>query len=193
VLILSVAVSGRTLRPVRALDRRQFLLGAVAAAAAVAGACGRTRELPLTKASIGHVAPPAAPPDLDTNEPEYVEAARAFLVTVPPAVVARARALLPPETRIGLDHGLLALSERCPSDGLQLKHCPTSAWFECPGCGSQFDALGDKTGGPAPQGMSLHGISVEGDVVSIVAKPRLDGLPFDVRLVDHPAAGPHCV
>lgn len=178
-------------------SRRAFLagLGATAAAFALAG-CGRT----ATEADAADAAtrfdpkhPPTAP-ELDDDTPKYVEEARAFLVVVPAALHARAQALLPPEVQQGLEHGLLALSDVCPHDRIQLSRCRTSRWFECPACGSMFDGLGDKKGGPSPAGMTLHPVTVDdGDNVIIASRERIVGLPIGTLLVDQPAAGPHCV
>jgi hypothetical protein len=187
------------MRPMRAttlrrLDRRGFLLGALGSLTLTFVGCGTGDGDAADAIDEARLPAPPAPAELATREPVFVEDARAFLVEVPTALLARARALLPPETRDGLDHrGLLALSDVCPKEQLQLRHCPSSRWFFCPGCGSVFDALGDQTGGPAPRGMSFFRVRVDADdEVSIDRHPTIDGLRIGLRIVDQPAAGPHC-
>jgi hypothetical protein len=180
----------------RALSRRAFLGGAVATMF-VGVACGSSEDgAPSFDAEAAREArldPPAAP-ELADHTPRFVEEARAYLVVVPAAVRPRARLLLPPETRTGLEHGLLALSDACPKDQLQLRFCESSTWFECPGCGSQFDGLGDRKAGPAPTGMWFHRVTVgDDDEVAVDAKPRIRGLGPDVALVQHRPAGTFCV
>jgi hypothetical protein len=183
------------------VNRRRFLalLGGAAGALAVGGCHDGGGGDSVAAAAPDpdlvnpDVDPPAAP-ELDGQTPRFVEEARAYLVAVPAALRPRARALLAPVVRAGLERGLLALSDVCPSDQIQLRWCASAAWFECPACGSQFDALGDKMGGPATAGMSVLRVTVgDDDEVAVEPRPLHPGLAAGVRLVDQPAAGPHCI
>jgi cytochrome b6-f complex iron-sulfur subunit len=131
--------------------------------------------------------------ELARNRPYYVPDARAWIVAVPREARERAELLLP-DLRTDIQRGMLALSDRCPRRDARLNYCETAAWFECPNCGSQFDALGGKKGGPSPRGMSYYGLdfSPTGDV-SIAIHPLYPGLPLDVLIVQQASAGPHCV
>jgi hypothetical protein len=174
------------------IGRRRFLLavGGTAAAFVLTG-CGSSADPAPAAESVDPEQAPAAP-ELASHVPKYVRDARAYLVTVPPALVHRAMALVPEEARDGLNQRLLALSDVCPRDRIQLQRCSSSGFFECPACGSFFDALGDKSSGPAPAGMWFHRVIVENGEVSIVGSPRYAGLPVGTRLVQQAAAGPHC-
>ena len=102
--------------------------------------------------------------------------------------------MLPSPLRVGLEHGLLALSDVCPKDRIQLRFCESSAWFECPACGSMFNGLGDWTAGPAPAGMFLQRVTIDEDeVVSVDRRPLHPGVAHGSALVQHRAAGPHCI
>ncbi|HVM09727.1 MAG TPA: hypothetical protein VM345_14765 [Acidimicrobiales bacterium] len=124
--------------------------------------------------------------------PRYVDGVRAWIVKIPEVAMERAQALLPADVQRGAADGLLALSDVCPADKIQLKYCRSSGWFECPGCGSRFDGLGHKTGGPAPRGLTFHPVQVDGGDVVVSPRPLIDGLPIDRRIVEHRAQGTHC-
>ena len=94
------------------------------------------------------------------GRPQYNAEAQAYLVAVPERVRERALALLPDKVHAGVRAGLLALSEKCPHDQTRMPYCESSRWFECPRCGAKFNALGDKTAGPAPASMSLHAVEI---------------------------------
>lgn len=179
------------------LTRRDVLWGAAASALAVLAGCGQRSS------SSSEATPPATfdsddPPVVDGlggMTPEHVEDARTFLVAVPPALRARARALLPPEVHEGLDAGLLGLSDVCPADQVQLRFCETSRWFNCPACGSMFDILGGARAGPAPRGMTMLGLSVGDppDREVSIRSPDLPGLARDSFLAVQEPSGPFCI
>lgn len=179
------------------LTRRALVVGAAASAVALLAGCGRG-SAPSAASETATFDPerPPAMPELASMEPEYVEDARTFLVAVPPALRSRARALLPPEVHEGLDAGLLGLSDVCPSDGIQLRFCESSRWFDCPACGSMFDIVGAARAGPAPRGMTMFGLSI-GDpperAVSIRRHPELPGLARASFLAAQDPSGPFCI
>ena len=177
--------------------RRAFLAGAASTVALLLSGCGRG-DTAASATPTTAFRPERAPtvPGLSEMEPRFVEDARAYLVGVPPVLRERARALLPPEVHRGVDAGLLALSDVCPSDQLQLRFCETSRWFACPGCGSMFDILGAWRAGPAPRGMTMFGLAITDDAdreVSVVRHPKVPGLPNGTRLAAHEPAGPFCL
>lgn len=136
---------------------------------------------------------PTSSAELDTNEPKYVKDAHAFLVGVPEEVRPLAKALNPPELHKGIDVGLLALSADCPRDRTNLEHCAPSRFFECPLCGSRFNALGDPIGGPTPRGMTRYPIDIdEREDVFIDVKDPIAGPPPGTATARHDSAGPHC-
>ena len=172
----------------RSCSRRGFLTGL--AAFGLAG-CGRgstrTEHIDLSRLDppIDYV--------LGGDRPKYVEKARAWLVPIPKAALSRAEALLPFSLHDGIRAGLLAVSDICPNDKVQLVFCPTSLWFECPGCGSKFNAFGDFKAGPAPAGMSLVPLDIGRDgTVAASTRAPLSGLARGVHLINQDAAGPHC-
>ena len=177
------------------LSRRGFLAGTAGTIALLLTACGRSdgaASPPPTSA----VDPKAAPdvPTLSEMEPQFVEEARAYLVGIPGALLPRARSLLAPEQHVGLEAGLLALSDVCPSDQVQVRFCESSRWFECPACGSKFDILGAFRAGPAPRGMTMYRVSISGAMrdVSVETPPEIPGLPNGTRLAAQEPAGPFC-
>ena len=182
----------------RATSRRSFLLGAggTIGLLLVGGCSAASERSAVTSAEAEGRArglPPPEVPSLSEQTPKHLADDRVWLVAVPSEVRARARLLLPPELHRGVDAGLLALSEVCPSDRLELTRCASSAWFECPGCGSMFSTLGDELGGPADRGMWFHAVTVDAEGEVLVDPKRIDGLPTGTRLVDQPAAGVHCI
>lgn len=179
------------------LTRRAMLLGTAASVVALLAGCGRGSAPSAASTGPATFDPQRAPalPELASMEPEYVEDARTFLVAVPPALRARARALLASEVHEGVEAGLLGLFDVCPSDQIQLRFCETSRWFDCPACGSKFDTLGGYRAGPAPRGMAMFGLSVGDEPdreVSIRRHPELPGLPRDAHLATIEPAGPFC-
>lgn len=180
------------------LTRRAMLLGTAGFAVALLTGCGRGSASPAASTPPVAFDPERAPalPELASMEPEFVDDARTFLVAIPPALRARARALLPPEVHEGLDAGLLGLSDVCPFDQIQLRFCETAAWFNCPACGSLFNIVGDQQGGPAPRGMTMFGLSIGDEPdreVSIRRHPELPGLARGARLAEVERAGPFCL
>ena len=175
-----------------------MLLGTAASAVALLAGCGRDSASSAASTPPVTFDPERAPalPELASMEPEYVEDARTFLVAIPPALRARARALLPPEVHEGLEAGLLGLSDVCPTDQIQLRFCQTSRWYDCPACGSKFDTIGGYRAGPAPRGMTMFGLSIGDEPdrdVSIRRHPELPGLARTARLAEVERAGPFCL
>jgi cytochrome b6-f complex iron-sulfur subunit len=127
-----------------------------------------------------------------TGSPLYVPAAKAFITPIPAGLVSSAVKAYDPVVQLGVAAGLVAFSQACPYDGIQLLFCASSAWFECLGCGSQFTMFGEKRGGPAPRGMSLIALIESGKGIVIDTERTAPGLRIGVDFSHQQAAGPHC-
>lgn len=102
-----------------------------------------------------------------TGAPLYIQAAKAFITPIPAWLVSSAVTAYDPVVQVGVAAGLVAFSQGCPYDGIQLLYCASSEWFECLGCGSQFTMYGEKRGGPAPRGMTLIALAESGNGIVI--------------------------
>src|SRR5690606_15723794 len=85
---------------------------------------------------------------------------RMWITEYPSSAIEKARAVYSAPELAGMEHGLIALYQKCPHLGCRVPECTTSQWFEC-GChGSQYNRVGEKRGGPAPRGMDRFAMSV---------------------------------
>jgi cytochrome b6-f complex iron-sulfur subunit len=93
----------------------------------------------------------------------------------------------------GLEAGVIALYQKCPHLGCRVPWCDTSQWFEC-GChGSQYNRVGEKKGGPAPRGMDMFPVSIDGGRVTVDTGLVIQGVPIGTNTTGQEAEGPHCV
>jgi hypothetical protein len=129
------------------------------------------------------------------NGPILIESAGrpAFFIARFPPDDALASAY-PFDVQPGLRAGLIALSVKDPHLNERIAFCASSGWFEEPLHGSKWDAIGEKTSGPTPRGMSIYRIVVDqNDFVTVDLAPPLPGLPIGLHFIHGPAQGPHCV
>lgn len=121
----------------------------------------------------------------------YLSTDQAWLVAYPPELVEQAKAVYPDAMHAGLEAGLLALHRKCPHLGCRVPECVTSDQFECPCHGSMYSRWGEYRGGPAPHGMNLRAVVIDGEEVTL--GEWIEGLPRDVDISGAVPAGPSCV
>ena len=109
-------------------------------------------------------------------------------------------AMYPDAAEPGIRAGLLAVSSRSPyrrlgpqSRGVRVMWCETSRWFEDPAFGDQFNAVGEKVAGPAPQGLDLLPIRIVDGRVIVDTASMFTGVPAGTNTTDQVPAGPPCV
>ena len=129
----------------------------------------------------------------DTREPVYLSQARTYISRYPKEALDKARGSYPQAVVPGLEAGVVALYQKCPHLGCRVPFCGTSQWFECPCHGSQYTRAGEKKGGPAPRGMDLFPVSLEGGAVTVDTGLVIQGMPVGTNTTGQEAEGPHCV
>lgn len=153
-------------------SRRELILSALvtAGAAAVLGGCRRASDI---------AEQPIDPfgPDRRQGDPLYSQAASSWVAVVPGAVLPVVRERWSAVTLAG---NLVALVEDCPVGDLPLRYCSGLQIFQCPGCGSLYNRIGERIHGPAKAGMSRRPVSVDGDGQLIIDR---------TRTIDGPASG----
>ncbi len=136
-------------------------------------------------------------PRFEGSAPVYQRADPArpfFLVRFPGSADEAALARYPEPLRAALAAGVLALRVRCPYGDTMLPFCEWSSMFECPGCGSRFNAVGEFAGGRARRGMTLVLAVPTPDAQLAVTWDRsFPGLPAGVATMSTEPAGPHCM
>ncbi|MDP9451900.1 MAG: ubiquinol-cytochrome c reductase iron-sulfur subunit [Actinomycetota bacterium] len=129
----------------------------------------------------------------ESREPFYVPEGRFYINPYPPDAVEAAASAYGPSVMPGLQAGVIALYQKCPHLGCRVPWCVTSQWFECPCHGSQYNRVGQKKGGPAPRGMDMFPITVDGGQIRVDTGTIVDGVPIGTNTTGQEAAGPHCV
>ena len=129
----------------------------------------------------------------DSREPVYVSQGRFYLTPFPQSGLSAAESVYSSAVLPGMEAGLVALYQKCVHLGCRVPFCATSQWFEC-GChGSQYNRVGEKKGGPAPRGLDMFPIEVNGGTVSVDTGLRVQGVPIGTDTTGQGAEGPHCV
>lgn len=117
-----------------------------------------------------------------------------FLVEYPSAALPAARDVYPPAVLTGMEAGVLALSRVCPHQGDGVEWCRSSQWFECPSHGSQFNAVGEKKGGPARSGMTMFRVVPRNDGdLDVWPDLAIPGVAIGTNTTGQEAEGPHCI
>lgn len=88
---------------------------------------------------------------------------------------------------------LLALYQKCPHLGCRVPFCESSGRFECPCHGSIFNLKGEYVAGPAPRGMDMFPVRIEGGEVLVDTGTVVEG-PAKGRLtMPGEPVGPSCL
>ena len=129
----------------------------------------------------------------DTRQPVYVSEGRFYVVPFPESGLNKAKAVYSAAVLPGMEAGVVALYQKCVHLGCRVPFCDTSQWFEC-GChGSQYNRVGEKKGGPAPRGLDLFPVEVNGGSVTVDTGIIVQGVPIGTNTTGQEAEGPHCV
>lgn len=116
--------------------------------------------------------------------PAYVPAARAFIMTLDPALATWREGSDP--TGDGTALNVRALSQVCPHLGCRPNPCVEDFWFHCPCHQSRYDRLGIKAEGirfgPAARGMDRYPIEVDRNGVLTVDTSKVTLGPLPVAL-----------
>ena len=124
--------------------------------------------------------------DLFVGE-EIVLVESRFRLRVGPLDLAAYEALLPdrPGHRVladlvrFADGGFLALSSRCTHLGCTVTFDAEHMTFPCPCHASAFDLRGDVLAAPAPRALDLHPVAIEGGVVRVDSRRRVERSRFE--------------
>ena len=123
----------------------------------------------------------------------YKPEGRMWITEYPAGSLEKARNVYSESELAGMEHGVVALYQKCPHLGCRVPNCLTSQWFECPCHGSQYNRVGEKRGGPAPRGMDRFVMSVEGDVLTVDTGQVIQGPAIGTNTTGQEAEGPHCI
>jgi cytochrome b6-f complex iron-sulfur subunit len=189
--------------------RRRFLAGTTAAACIGCSTDSTTGSTSVPEA-LG--ADEAAPPELRdipvlgtsvevgsltelraASTSTYVPEARAWLVVLTEQEAEALAAAADESLSAGLEHGVLALWQKCPHLGCRVPFCDSSGWFECMCHGTMYNRAGEHRGGPGPRGLDAHPTVVVDDVVSIDVGQLVRGFPAGTVVLKQAPSGPHCV
>jgi cytochrome b6-f complex iron-sulfur subunit len=126
----------------------------------------------------------------DTKTPVYVPEGRFYLY--PKDALDKAKQVYSGGVLDGMNHGLVALYQKCVHLGCRVPWCKSSQWFECPCHGSKYNRVGEKKGGPAPRGLDRFAVAVDGNAVSVDTKVIVQGPVIGVNTTGQEQEGPHC-
>lgn len=124
----------------------------------------------------------------------YVPEGRMWITEYPASSLEKAKDTYSAPELGGIENGLIALYQKCPHLGCRVPSCLSSQWFECPCHGSQYNRVGEKTGGPAPRGLDRFAMSVNNRGEFIVDTGTIvQGPPIGVNTTGQEAEGPNCI
>ena len=124
----------------------------------------------------------------------YSSSARSYITQYPAEALPKAQGIAEYQPLLGgMENGVVALYQKFPHLGCRVPECKSSQWFECPCHGSQYNAAGEKKGGPAPRGMDRFATSVAGGVLTVDTGTIVQGPPIGTNTTGQEAEGPHCV
>ncbi len=117
-----------------------------------------------------------------------------YIASYPPEALPKARKVYSKSVVQGMEQGVVALSRRCTHRGDNIAWCASAQWFECPSHGAQFNAVGERKGGPAPRGLDHFMINATGpDTYEVDRGSKAIGAPDSTDTTGQKAEGPHCV
>ena len=128
------------------------------------------------------------------REPFYVAEGRTYISAYPPEDASKpaAKKAYTGDVIGGMQHGVVALYQKCVHLGCRVPWCKSSQWFECPCHGSKYNRVGEKKGGPAPRGLDRFGVTIDGGVIVIDTKQVVQGPPIGTNTTGQEQEGPHC-
>jgi cytochrome b6-f complex iron-sulfur subunit len=128
--------------------------------------------------------------------PAYFPDARAYVEHYPKDALPASKsvkAYQDPAIKGGLEQGIVTLYQKCVHLGCRVPFCPTSQWFECPCHGSKYNRVGQKKAGPAPRGLDLFGMEINGGNLTINTGILVQGPPIGTDTTKQQQEGPFCV
>ena len=123
----------------------------------------------------------------------YKPEGRMWITEYPAGSLEKARKIYSTPELAGMEHGVVALYQKCPHLGCRVPNCNTSQWFECPCHGSQYNQVGEKRGGPAPRGMDRFVMTVTEDILTVDTGTVIQGPAIGTNTTGQEAEGPHCI
>jgi cytochrome b6-f complex iron-sulfur subunit len=127
------------------------------------------------------------------KQPYYYAPGRVYMTPYPKSALGKAKSVYEGSVLAGMEAGVVALYQKCVHLGCRVPWCATSQWFECPCHGSQYNRVGEKTGGPAPRGLDRIGVTISGSKVTVDTGLITQGPPIGTNTTGQEAEGPHCV
>jgi cytochrome b6-f complex iron-sulfur subunit len=118
---------------------------------------------------------------------------RLWITEYPAAALPKASGVYTEPELLGMEAGFVALFQKCPHLGCRVPACTTSQWFECPCHGSQYNRVGEKTGGPAPRGLDRFPVTVVDGTLHIDTGTIIHGPQIGVDTTAQAAEGPYCL
>lgn len=150
------------------MDRRRLLLSALTIGGSALLAAGCRRVPDIVEQPIDFVGAARR-----SGDPLYSQAAAAYVAAIPAQALPQARKRWSAVTITG---NLIALVEDCPVGDLPVRYCSSLQLFQCPGCSSLYNRIGERIDGPATRGLDRRPVSVDpsGQLV-IDRRRRIDG------------------
>ena len=128
----------------------------------------------------------------ETKTPVYVPEGRFYLNPYPKDALDKAKKVYSGGVLDGMEHGLVALYQKCVHLGCRVPWCQSSQWFECPCHGSKYNRVGEKKGGPAPRGLDHFAVSIDGGQIVVDTKTVILGPAIGTNTTGQEQEGPHC-
>ena len=131
----------------------------------------------------------------DKKTPLYIPEGRFYLVPfiVGPGKEEEAKKAYSQTYEMSKAAGVTAVYQKCAHLGCRVPWCAPSQWFECPCHGSQYNALGERQGGPAPRGLSRFPFEIQGGEVVVDTSRPVDAPPQGTETTGLPPPPVHCV